>query len=92
MTIEIYADANRGVYIPQFFAQTVKRELLRGVESSDLEILEAGPDHESYWDAWASVLDNAEIVTEAGESLVLYQDDDLFVGTPDELQTAFSDY
>jgi hypothetical protein len=75
---DIYADSSRGVYIPQFFAESVKREYVNGVTSWQWEQIELGPENESYWDAWDSILNNARIILDDKEGF-LYQDGDLFV-------------
>jgi hypothetical protein len=84
---EIYADSARGIYIPQFFAETFDREAWKHIDPDDIDILRQGPDHSEYWGAWESVLDNAETVGGA----ILYQDGDLFVvnldKARDELQS-----
>lgn len=67
-----------GIYIPQQFAQTVRREYVKGVSDEDYKILEAGPDHEHYWDAWADVCDNAAIEQD-GVLYHLHQDGDLWL-------------
>lgn len=77
--IEIYADSSRGQYIPQYFAQSCKREMVKGVSAEEWEILEFGPDHEHYWEVWESVLNNAKITDNNGEKWTLWQDGDLFI-------------
>jgi hypothetical protein len=72
---ELYADGARGVYIPQYFAESHAPDKWTGLDPAGLEILRAGPDHESYWDAWATVLDNAKTV----DGALLHQDGDLWV-------------
>jgi len=78
---ELFADSNRGVYIPQHFAEAVMREYVTGISDKDYAVLEAGPDHEAYWDTWASVCDNAVLTTPQGKRMYLYQDGDLW-GVP----------
>lgn len=58
--VELYADASRGIYIPQHFAQT-HNELWNfdKCESDALDILLHGPEHTEYWEAWQDVIDNA---------------------------------
>lgn len=77
--IEIFADSSRGQYIPQHFAEVVLMRCLTGVSAAALETLKAGPDAESYWDAWASVLDSARLTDDSGHVWILYQDGDLFL-------------
>lgn len=71
----LYADSNRGVYIPQYFAESFAPEMWQGISESDLATLKEGPDAELYWDAWTQVLDYAETV-DGGK---LHQDGDLWV-------------
>jgi len=75
----LFADSNRGVYIPQYFAQEVIRELVTGVGDEDYKILEAGPNHKYYWDAWAGVLDNAKVNDPKLGECYLHHDGDLWV-------------
>jgi hypothetical protein len=86
-----YADSARGVYIPQFFAESVNREYVSGItiESLDLLLIDPNADYESesmqdkqesYWDTWAYVLDNARVTCpKTGQEYVLYQDGDLWL-------------
>jgi hypothetical protein len=71
---ELFLDSARGVYIPRDFAASIDPADWIGVSTDELDILRAGPDDESYWDAWQSVLDYAE--TKDGR--VLHQDGDLW--------------
>jgi hypothetical protein len=68
-----------GIYIPQHFAKTIKREFVTGVGEEDWKILEAGPDHEHYWDAWAGVLDNASVNDPQMGECYIHQDGDLWL-------------
>lgn len=65
----------RGVYLPRDAAETLDWLQFPDVKAEDLDVLRAGPDAEFYWDAWQSVLDNAE--TKDGD--VLHQDGDLWL-------------
>lgn len=72
---ELLVDSHHGQYVPQVFAETVRRDLFgTTISAEDWTILEAGPDHEHYWDCWDDVLNSAE--TEDGVSL--WQDGDLW--------------
>lgn len=77
---ECFLDSSRGVYIPQYFAEAIDVKDWTGIDSEDLDVLRSGPDHESYWDAWTSVLDYAE--TKDGR--VLWQDGDLWLVARDK--------
>jgi hypothetical protein len=70
-------DSARGVYIPRDFANEIKRECVTGIDAETFATLEAGPDHESYWDAWSDVLDRATL-TIGGSEYTLQQDGDLW--------------
>lgn len=77
----LFSDSARGIYIPQHFAESVKRECVTGVDSADLDILAKGPDSsEFYWDIWSGVESHA-IVTDpaSGIAYTLYQDGDLWL-------------
>lgn len=76
---ELLFDSASGTYIPQRFAQEIVRELVKGVSEEDYAALE-NPDDEWYWDAWASVLDNAILtMPETGGRYQLYQDGDVWM-------------
>ena len=63
--IECLIDNHHGIYIPKIFAQEYGAKA-KGIKSEDLEILEAGPEHEHYWDAWDDVLRDAILVSDTG--------------------------
>ena len=73
----LYACDSRGVYIPQYFAESHNPDQwdFSGCYPDSLSILKQGPDNESYWDAWQDILDYAK--TRCG--MVLHQDGDLWV-------------
>ena len=79
----LFSDAS-GRYIPQSFANEIRRECIRGADPADLACLEAGPteDNEWYWEAWDCVLQSVELVVPRKDdpSVVdiyyLYQDGD----------------
>ena len=76
----LFLDSNRGVYIPQNFAEIVKRDCVSGVTEDDWNVLAAGPDHESYWDVWNDVESNARVTDpDSGIVYYLYQDGDLWL-------------
>ena len=76
----LFLDSNRGIYIPQHFAEMIDPQDWTGIDVEDLEVLKTGPDHESYWDAWQSVLDHAE----TKDGCVLHQDGDLWLVARDK--------
>jgi len=72
----LWLDDHRGVYIPRDFANSFANRAkdVSGVSDDDWSVLEAGPDHEHYWDVWQDVAENA-IVTDANGVLYrVYQD------------------
>ena len=76
----LFASDARGRYIPQYFATEVKHELVSGLEPDDWTILEAGPDHELYWDVWTGVCDSAVVTNpDDGIRYTLHQDGDLWL-------------
>ena len=77
---ELFLDGNRGVYIPQHFAEAIDVKDWTGIKAEDLDVLRAGPEHESYWDAWQDVLDHAETL----DGRVLHQDGDLWLVARDK--------
>jgi hypothetical protein len=76
---ELFADGSRGVYIPQHFAESVKREYVDGVSAEDWETLEAGPDADWYWDTWDRVTNNATINHPTLGKCYLWQEGDLWI-------------
>lgn len=71
----------RGVYIPRDFATSFvdRAKNVSGVDAEDWAILEAGPDHEFYWDTWSDVEQNAVITDENGVKYRVYQDGDCWL-------------
>lgn len=72
-------DGHFGIYVPQAWAERYGQQAVdsAGVDTRDLRILLAGPDHPDYWDAWTDVLD-AYCHEVDGVSHFLWQDGDLF--------------
>ena len=75
---ELFLSDSRGVYIPRDFAESVRHELVENVTAEQWDVLQAGPDHEWYWDEWNSVLDNA-VIDDGNRKFTLYQDGDLWL-------------
>jgi len=72
----------RGIYIPRDFAKSFadRGKSVQGVSAEDWEILDAGPDHYHYWDAWEDVLNNATVTDHVtGITYTLHQDGDLWL-------------
>jgi len=90
----LYSD-HHGVYIPQLFAKECATSF-EGINYGDLKVLLEGPDHEHYWDAWDSVLNDASIVRN-GVNYMLHQDGDLwlvksFSACQDEINDRVEEY
>ena len=91
--IIIYADSSRGAYIPQFFAESIKRELVTGVTDQDWKDLTLDPygeDSGILWETWTKFLDNAR-VHHNGKEYLLFQDGDLFLISEDEIDSWLED-
>ncbi len=95
----LYADGAHGQYIPQRFAESVRYDLVRGIDLADLDYLAHGPndieatngepahDAEYYWDTWQDVCDNCIVLNpdDAMRPYRLYQDGDLWLIEPDAI-------
>lgn len=71
----------RGIYIPRDFANsfTDRAKSVAGVSEKQWEILEAGPDHEWYWETWDEVCNNAVITDDEGVKYFVHQDGDCWL-------------
>lgn len=76
---ELFADGARGIYIPQHFAESVRRDLVTGVTAWAWAACEAGPEHDDYWHAWDEITSRAEIEHPTLGRCYLWQDGDLWV-------------
>ena len=65
-----------GINIPRWFA-TKYDPASWGICDADIEILQAGPDHDLYWDAWEDALRDARHHYD-DRVWCLYQDGDLW--------------
>lgn len=83
---ELWLSDARGQYIPRDFAQSFKDRdaAVSGVLDESWAILEAGPEHEHYWETWDDVCNDA-IVTLDGDEYFLHQDGDLWL-IPDGME------
>lgn len=83
--VELLFDSNRGVFIPQNFAQDCLGHPSNPEKGWDFpehhaEALLRGPegdDSDGYWDAWNAMLDRA-VFKDGDDRWVLYQDGDLW--------------
>jgi hypothetical protein len=76
----LWLNDSRGRYIPRDFAQCFvdRAKSVQGVTDEQWAILE-DPEHESYWEAWFEVTDNARVTDEKGVVYTLHQDGDLWL-------------
>ena len=72
----LWLDDHRGIYIPRDFANSFanRAKSVTGVSEEDWAILEAGPNHELYWDAWEDVCNGAKITDPDGAVYTVWQD------------------
>ncbi len=77
--ILIISDAH-GIYIPLVWAQRYGSAAVEkaNVKQEDVDILLQGPDHEWYWEAWDSVLNDFDHTDEYGNQWFLYQEGDVW--------------
>jgi hypothetical protein len=68
-----------GVHIPSLFCLGFNQDDAEncGISYADVLICQSGPDAETYWDAWQSILDSAEF-EEGGRMWRLHQNGDLW--------------
>lgn len=71
----------RGVFIPRDFAKSFsdRAKNVKGVSEENWAILEAGPDHEWYWEAWTEVENDAIITDENGVEYTVWQSGDCWL-------------
>lgn len=71
----------RGQYIPRDFATSfVDRDKhVTGVSQDDWAILEAGPDHELYWETWDDVERDCVVTDDNGVRFTVYQNGDCWL-------------
>lgn len=77
----------RGMYIPRDFATSFadRAKHVTGVNDETWSILEAGPDHEWYWEAWDDVCRSARVTDAHGRGYTVYQDGDCWL-IPDDME------
>jgi hypothetical protein len=76
----LFLNDARGVYIPRDFATEVRRDCVKDVTAEEWAVLEAGPDHELYWDVWNDVERKASVTDPiTGQVYGLYQRGDLWL-------------
>lgn len=78
--LELMVDSHHGQYCWQIFAETANRDMFDGITAEMWAILEAGPDHEHYFDvAWECEC------ADHSSGLRLYQAGDIWVYDPENI-------
>ena len=77
----LWLSDSRGIYIPQDFATSFanRDSCVSGVSAEDWAILEFGPTHELYWEAWDDVEQSAIVTDENGVKYSVYQNGDCWL-------------
>jgi hypothetical protein len=75
--IILFCNSVSGVYIPQRFAQEIKRDLVVGIEPDFLDHL-LDPESDDYWSDWDHVLNYCQ-VKDGDNTWILFQDGDLWL-------------
>lgn len=93
--INLLVSDSAGVYVPQVFCEKFDLARWSGIRDEDIATIEAGPEHEWYWEAWNDIL-NSATYTEDGHTYMLWQDGDLWAisveqMTDDEYQEFFGE-
>ena len=89
--LELLIDGSWGVYLPKQFIDSrpdwhwSTRQIRKQCCADTIEILRAGPDSDSYWDAWEEVLNVEFVDPHTGKKITLHQDSDLWAVKADEL-------
>ena len=76
---ELFVDDHHGIYALKVFAECINRERVVGITDENYTILEEGPDHEWYWEAWDEVIDSAVLTGKDGTEYYLWQDGALWI-------------
>lgn len=76
-------DGAAGIYVPQRFVSCYSAEEW-GIDADCVAILEAGPDHAEYWNAWREALRDAAHTDKSGLVWRLEQDGNLFAVCEEE--------
>lgn len=78
-TAILYASDRHGIYIPQYFAESIKRDCVSYVSPGQWDDL-SDPENEWYWNTWNDVECSAIVIDpETGIQYRLYQDGDLWL-------------
>ena len=77
----LWLSDSRGIYIPRDFAASFsdRARSVANVSDEDWDILDAGPDHEHYWDAWDEVISHAIVTDDLGREFFVSQEGDCWL-------------
>ena len=78
--MELLCDSRHGQFIPQIMGERLLNAGWKGIEQKDVDCL-ADTENEWYWEAWESILNNAQFIDENGETWYLHHDGDLWAVT-----------
>jgi len=67
----ILADSSHGIYISQYFYESINWDRVSCVTDQQKEDI-SDPENEYYWDAWDLILNNAVLHDDEGDALYLY--------------------
>lgn len=70
-----------GIYCPQKVVEEI--EGIWDLDPEDAIVIAQGPEHEWYWEAWTSVLDDATYTDSKGFTWRLHQDGDVWAYCPE---------
>jgi hypothetical protein len=72
-----WLNSARGVYVPRDFATSFsdRAKHVQGVNDEEWAILEAGPDHEHYWDVWSDVEQGAVVLNNNGVRFTVWNNE-----------------
>lgn len=71
----IVVSDHHGIYCPQVFAERVERSMFPSILKDAWEILEAGPEHELYWDVWSNEFEGQKSI----DGGTIYHDGDVWI-------------
>lgn len=86
----LLVDGAAGAYVPQEFINGFSSAGWLFIDNEDKRILEAGPEHELYWEAWEEACNNARFTDKDGRTWMLHHDQDLWA-VPCEDEAAVED-
>lgn len=75
--VRLLVSGDHGQYVPQTLSRMYDLSLWSGIDPDNVKIIEQGPDHEHYDEAWSEILDSASY-THDGNTWTLWQDGDLW--------------